>query len=165
MPGCCSPFCCVPLYSILSLRRSALHLPPVVALYAPDSLLQTIRTTVLVIWMRCLMLVEYDACSRCRILRIMDEPVMSCIPAHNRYIKGFCKDDGEILRIQSRKVFRIKHRPSPSPDPLHTPPAAQLQTAREALSFPSGSAHAVFWFLSPEMPFLLRSALLFRCPG
>ena len=155
MPGCCSPFCCVPLYSILSLRRSALHLPPVVALYAPDSLLQTIRTTVLVIWMRCLMLVEYDACSRCRILRIMDEPVMSCIPAHNRYIKGICKDDGEILRIQSRKVFRIKHRPSPSPDPLHTPPAAQLQTAREALSFPSGSAHAVFWFLSPEMPFLL----------
>ena len=109
--------CCVPLYWILSLRRSALHLPPVVALYAPDSLLQTIRTTVLVIWMRCLMLVEYDACSRCWILRIMDEPVMSGIPAHNRHIKIVCENDGEILWIQYRKGFRIKHRPSPSPGP------------------------------------------------
>lgn len=149
MPGCCSLFCCVPLYSILFLRRSALHLPPVVTLYAPDSLLQTIRTTVLVIWMRCLMLMKYDACSRCRILRIMDEPVMPGIPAHNRYIKDIRKDDGEILRIQSRKVFRIKHRPSPSPDPLHIPPPAQLQTVREALSSPSENAHAAFWFLFP----------------
>ena len=116
MPGCCSPFCCVPLYiRFLSLRRSALHMPPVVALYAPDSLLQTISTTVLMIWMRCLMLVEYDTCSRCRILRIMDEPVMSGIPAHNRYIKGICEDDGEVLRIQSGEISCIKHSLSPVP--------------------------------------------------
>ena len=152
-------------FRFLSLRRSALHLPPAVALYAPDSLLQTIRTTVLGRWRRCLMLVEYNACSRCRILRIMDEPVMPSIPAHNRYIKGICKDDGEILWIQSRKVFRIKHKPSPSPGPLHTPPAAQLQTVREALSFPSRSAYAVFWFPSLEMPFLPRSTPLLQCPG
>ena len=106
---------CVPLYSILSLRWSALHLPPVVTLYAPDSLLQTISTTVLMIWMRCLMLVEYDTCSRCRILRIMDEPVMSGILAHNRNIEGICKDDGEVLRIKSREISCIKHSLSPVP--------------------------------------------------
>ena len=115
MPGRCSPFCCVPLYSILSLRRSALHLPPVVALYAPDSLLQTIRTTVLVIWMRCLMLVEYDACSRCRILRIMNEPIMAGVSAHHSHIKGICEDDGEVLRIQSGEISCIKHSRSSVP--------------------------------------------------
>ena len=99
----------------LSLRRSALHLPPVVALYAPDSLLQTICTTVLMIWMRRLMLVKYDACSRCRILRIMDKPIMTGIPAHNRYIKGICEDDGEVIRIQSGKISCIKHSLSPVP--------------------------------------------------
>lgn len=134
---------------LLPLRRSALHLPPVVALYAPDSLLQTICTTVLVIRMRCLMLVKYDACSRCRILRIMDEPVMSGIPAHNRYIKGICEDDGEILLIQSRKVFRIKHRSSPSPDPLRILSDAQQQTVCEVFSSPSENVHVAFWFLSP----------------
>lgn len=141
--------CCVPLYSILSLRWSALHLPPVVTLYAPDSLLQTISTTVLMIWMRCLMLVEYDTCSRCRILRIMDEPVVPCIPAHNRHIKSICKYDGEILRIQNGKFIRIKHRPSPSPDPYHILTAALPQTVRGAFSFPSENVHAAFWFLSP----------------
>lgn len=54
--------CYVPLYSILFSGRSSLHLPPVVALYTSDRLLQTIRTTMLMIWMLCLMLVKYDAC-------------------------------------------------------------------------------------------------------
>ena len=92
-----SPLYCVPLYSILSLRRSSLQLPPVVALYAPDSLLQTIRTTVLVIWMGCLMLMKYDTGSRSGILRIMNEPIVPGVPAHNRYIKGIRKDDGEVF--------------------------------------------------------------------
>lgn len=115
----CTPLnlCCVPLYSFLPLRLPALHLPPVVALYALDSLLQTIRTTVLMIWMRCPMLVKNDACSRCRILWIMDEPVVPGISAHDCYIKGICEDDGKVLRIKYRKVIRIKHRYYLSPDP------------------------------------------------
>lgn len=144
-----SPLCCVPLYWILFLRRSALHLPPVVALYAPDSLLQTIRTTVLVIWMRCLMLVEYDACPRCRVLRIMNKPVMAGVSAHHCHIKGICEDDGEVIRIQCRKIFRIKHRRSPSPDLSHILPAVLPQTVREALSSPSENVHAASLFPSP----------------
>lgn len=61
------------------------------------------------------MLVEYDACSRCRILRIMDKPIMTGIPAHNRYIKGICEDDGEVLRIQSGEISCIKHSLFPVP--------------------------------------------------
>ncbi len=134
---------------LLLLRRSALHLPSVMALYAPDSLLQTIRTTVLVIWMRRLMLVKYDACPRCRILGIMNEPIMAGVPAHHSHIKGICEDDGEVIRIQCRKIFRIKHRCSPSPDPSHILPAALPQTAHEAPSSPSRNVHAVFLSPSP----------------
>ena len=62
------------------------------------------------------MLVKNDACPRRRILRIMNEPIVSGIAAHNGHIKGIDKDNGEVLRIQNRKVIRIKHRLSPSPD-------------------------------------------------
>lgn len=112
----------------LSLRRSALHLPSVVALYASDSLFQTICTTVLVIWMGCFVLVEYDTGSRCRILRIMNKPEMPGIPAHDCHIKSICENDGEILRIQIREIICIKHRPYSLPDPSHIQPAAPPQT-------------------------------------
>ena len=65
--------------------------------------------------MQCPMLVKYNTCPRCWIFKIMNEPVMADVPAHHSHIKGICENDGEILWIQYRKVFRIKHRRSPSP--------------------------------------------------
>lgn len=39
----------------------------------------------------------------------MNEPVVPGIAAHNGHIKGIGKDNGEVLRIQNRKVILIKH--------------------------------------------------------
>lgn len=93
------------LIRLLFSGQSSLHLPPVVALYAPDRLPQTVYTTVLMIWMRCLMLVEYDACFRYRIFRIMNEPMMPRISAHNRHIKSICKNDGKNFRSRAERSF------------------------------------------------------------
>lgn len=87
------------------------------------------------------MLVKNDACSRRKILRIVNEPVVPGIAAHNGHNEGICKDNGEVLRIQNGKVIRIKHRPPSPPVPLHIPPASPSQTMREVPSSPSGSDH------------------------
>lgn len=68
----------------------------------PDSshrLPQGIRPAVLVIRMRSLVFVEYDYRPLIRILRIMQIPVMTGIPGHDRHIIDIRGDNVEILLI------------------------------------------------------------------
>lgn len=60
------------------------------------------------------MLMEDDHRSLLRILQIMQIPVMTGIPGHNRHIIGIRGNDGEILRIQTFQVFITEYRQPPS---------------------------------------------------
>jgi len=84
-----------------------------VALYVSDSLLQTIRTTVLVIWMPELMLMKDHAGSFIRIFRTVNEPEVAGIPALYRHILSISSYDIEILSIYFIKALQIKHRQPP----------------------------------------------------
>lgn len=91
------------------------------------------------------MLIEYNAGSRYQILRIMNEPVIPGVPAHDRHIKGIRVDDGKVLWIQYGEVIRIKHRQPPLQHPNHHRLLYALpQTGHAAASSPSqtvSSAH------------------------
>ena len=93
---------------------SPIHLPPVMPPDAPYRLPQSIRPAVLMVWMGGLMFVEYDHGSLLRILRIMQIPVMTGVPGHDRHIISIRGYDGEILRIQTLQIFITEHRQPPS---------------------------------------------------
>ena len=63
----------------------------------PYRLPQGIRSAVLVVGMRSLVLMEDDHRSLLRILRIMQIPVMAGIPGHDRHIIDILGYDEEIL--------------------------------------------------------------------
>ena len=104
---------------------SSIHLPSVMPPDTPYRLPQGIRPAVLVVGMRSLVLMEDDHRSLLRILRIMQVPVMTGIPGHDRHIISICGDDGEILRIQALQVFITEHRQPPSRQTMHPAPVLQ----------------------------------------
>ena len=75
---------------------SPIHLPPVMALYAPYSLSEAISTPVLVVWMAVFMFVEDD--TRCipRNIGGMQIPVMPRVPALNGHVVIIHRDNIEI---------------------------------------------------------------------
>ena len=82
-------------------------------------------SAVLVVWMGSLVFVEYDHRILLRILRVMQVPVMTGIPGHNRHIIGIRGNDGEILRIQAFQIFIAKHGQTPSQQTALPAPAPQ----------------------------------------
>lgn len=60
---------------------SPIHLPPIMALYAPDSLSEAVSTPVLVVRMAVSVLVENDTGRVSRNIGRMQIPVMPCVPA------------------------------------------------------------------------------------
>ena len=81
-------------FVILSLPP--IHLPPVMALYAPNRLLKAVSTPVLVVGMTIFMLVEDD--TRCipRNAGAMQVPVMPRVPALDGHIVLIHRDNIEI---------------------------------------------------------------------
>ena len=81
-------------FMILSLPP--IHLPPVMALYAPNRLLKAVSTPVLVVGMTIFMLVEDD--TRCipRNAGAMQVPVMPRVPALDGHIVLIYRDNIEI---------------------------------------------------------------------
>lgn len=83
-------------------------------LYTPHCLVQSIRSAMLVIRALEEVLVKYDERLFCRILRTMQIPVMTRIPALNRDISIIHHNDIEVPRINLLKTTFIKHRHHPS---------------------------------------------------
>ena len=77
-------------------------------------LVQSIRSAMLMIRALEEVLVKYDERLLCRILRTMQVPVMTRIPALNRDISIIHQNDIEVLRIDFLKATFIKHRNHPS---------------------------------------------------
>lgn len=104
--------CRVPLFK-LSSGRSSLQLPFIVLSDSSYCLPQRIRSTVLMIWMRSLVLMKYDHGPLARIFRIVQVPVVTGISGHDRHIIGIRSDDGKVCRIQALHIFITEHRQSP----------------------------------------------------
>ena len=83
-------------------------------LYTSHRLVQSIRSAMLMIRALEEVLVKYDERLLCRILRTMQVPVMTRIPALNRDISIIHQNDIEVLRIDFLKATFIKHRHHPS---------------------------------------------------
>lgn len=75
---------------------STIHLPPVMALYAPNSLSEAVSTSVLVIGMAIFMFVEYDTRRIARNTGAMQVPVMPRVPALDGHIVLIHRDNVEI---------------------------------------------------------------------
>ena len=83
----------------------------------PDTshrLIQCICSSMLVVRALEEMFMKYDERLLCRILRAMQVPVMTRIPALNRDISIIHQNDIEVLRIDFLKATFIKHRHHPS---------------------------------------------------
>lgn len=106
-------------------RTSPIHLPLIMPPDAPYRLLHGVRPAVLVVRMGSLVLMEYNHRPLLWILRIMQIPVMTGIPGHDRHIISICGDDGETLRIQALQVFITEHRQPPSRQTTHPEPVLQ----------------------------------------
>ena len=83
-------------------------------LYTSHCLVQSIRSAMLMIRTPEEMFMKYDERLLCRILRTMQVPVMTRIPALNRDISIIHQNDIEVLRIDFLKATFIKHRHHPS---------------------------------------------------
>lgn len=81
---------------LVLLSLSPIHLPPVMALYAPDSLSEAVSTPVLVVGMAVFVFVEDD--TRCipRNIGGMKIPVMPRVPALNGYVVIIHRDNIKI---------------------------------------------------------------------
>lgn len=78
-------------------------------------------------------------------------PVIPCVPGHYGHIIVIHGDDVEVCRIKAFQIIVVKHSPPPIrfPQPFCNRIASRPRTLREALSFPSGTALAVFLSLLP----------------
>ena len=80
----------------VQLSLPPIHLPPIMALYTPNCLAETIPTPVLVIGMAIFMFVEYDARRTPGNSGAMQVPVMTRIPALNGHIVLIHRDNIEV---------------------------------------------------------------------
>lgn len=78
------------------LSLSPIHLPPVMALYASDSLSEAVSTPVLVVRMAVSVLVENDTGRVTWNIGGMQIPVMPCVPALDGHIIIVNHDNVEI---------------------------------------------------------------------
>lgn len=85
--------------NIYTIFLSPIHLPLIMLLNTPYSLWQCSRLSMQMIWMGCFVLMKYHAVSLCRIIRIMQIPVMTSISGLHRYIMLAQHNNVEILRI------------------------------------------------------------------
>ncbi len=81
---------------LMLLPLPPIHLPPVMALYAPNSLPEAVSTPVLVVGMTIFVLVEDDTRRIPRNAGAMQVPVMPCVPALNGHIVLIHRDNIEI---------------------------------------------------------------------
>ena len=82
--------------SYFSLPFPPIHLPPIMALYAPNSLSKAVSTPVLVIGMAIFMLMEDDTRRITRNAGAMQVPVMPRVPALDGHIVLIHRDNIEI---------------------------------------------------------------------
>lgn len=81
---------------LMPLPLPPIHLPPVMALYAPNRLSEAVSTPVLVVGMAIFVLVENDTGHVPRDIGGMQIPVMSCVPALDGHIIIIHHDNIEI---------------------------------------------------------------------
>lgn len=84
---------------VLSSSLSPIHLPPVMALYAPSSLSEAISAPVLVVGMAVFVLVKDDARRIPWSIGVVQIPVMPRVPALDDHIIIIHRDNVEIPRI------------------------------------------------------------------
>ena len=85
------------VYELLSLPP--IHLPPVMALYAPNSLSEAVSTPMLVVGLAIFVLVEDDTRRIPRNAGAMQVPVMPRVPALDGHIVLIHRDNVEISLI------------------------------------------------------------------
>lgn len=83
-----------PIFKLYSF--SPVHLPPVMALYAPNRLFEAVSTPVLVIGMTVFVFMEDDTSCISRKADAMQVPVMSRVPALNGHVVIIHCDNIEI---------------------------------------------------------------------
>ena len=133
-----------------TLLFSPIHLPLIMFPYTSHCLLQSSCAPMQMIWMGCFMLMKYHTVPFCRIICIMQIPVMSGISGLYRHIMLTQKNDVEILGTDFIKLSCIKHlhpplwkTMKPMPVPEHSisflyPQTALYQIPVSLLLLPSG---------------------------
>ena len=92
-----------------TLLFSPIHLPLIMFPYTSHCLLQSSCAPMQMIWMGCFMLMKYHTVPFCRIICIMQIPVMSGLSGLYRHIMLTQKNDVEILGTDFIKLSCIKH--------------------------------------------------------
>lgn len=97
------------LFLVKSLLSSPIHLPLIMFLDTPHRLWQCSCSAMQMIWMGCPMLMKYLTISFCRIIRIMQIPIMPGISGLDGHIMLTQQNDVEILGINFLQLSCIKH--------------------------------------------------------
>lgn len=113
-------------FLVNTLLSSPIHLPLIMLLYTPYRLWQSSCSAMQVVWMGCLMFMEYHTVSLCWIIRIMQVPVMPGISGLNCHIMLTQHNDVEILRIDLFKLSCIKHSLPPLWQTMWSMPVPKL---------------------------------------